>query len=264
MVIADLFIIDSIVSNFFYRHTVIEDPLHPGVLGKMIAWLENCNKSHPKCSHIQHPVVLPTRLLDLSSLPSQEDILHYKRDPRELFHSGSFRLVRTPKSQDCYAALSYCWGKGVPYKTTPENVGEHMNKGVLYERIPKTLKDAVFLTRLLGLRYLWADCLCIIQGDREDWNRESAQMGLVYSRAFITITAARAYDCDEGFLEPRSESKEVQKMLYADEKGPFELHFEYDDLQGSPSSTVAETDQPLRLYGVMYSIHLRGCNTDIS
>ena len=131
-----------------------------------------------------------------------------------------------------------------------------MDKGVLYERIPKTLKDAVFLTRRLGLRYLWADCLCIIQGDREDWIRESAQMGLIYSRAFITINAARAQNCDEGFLQPRRECKEVQKMPYVDEKGKFELQFEYDDLQGSPSSTVAETDHPLRLYGVSYSIHL--------
>ncbi|RMZ71847.1 HET domain-containing [Pyrenophora seminiperda CCB06] len=237
---------DSTVSRFFCHHTVIEDPIHPYVLKKMISWIERCNKSHPRCSHIQEPVALPTRLLDLASLPSQEDILHHKSNPQELFSSSSFKIVHGSTSQGQYAALSYCWGEGVPYTTTSKNVDQHMKTGVFYGQLPKTLQDAIFITRYLGLQYLWIDGLCIIQDDEKDWEYEAAQMGWVYSRAFVTMIAARAHTCDEGFLQPRLALKEAQKLQFADKQGSFELQFEYDDLQSSPSPLITETQQPLR------------------
>ena len=246
----DLLIIDNDLSRFFRRHTIIEDPTHPYVLKKMISWIEHCNVLHPKCSSSQNFVPLPTRLLDLSSLPSQNDIVRLENNPQELFRDESIKLVDTSTSQGRYIALSYCWGKGVPYTTTSENIEEHKKKGVLYRKLPKTLQDAVFLTRLLGHQYLWVDCLCIVQDDENDWEYEAAQMGIIYSRAFVTIIAARAYDCDQGFLQSRSACKETRRMRYVDKKGPFELQYEYDDLQGSPSTLIAETDHPLRLHGV--------------
>ena len=201
-------------------------------------------------------MALPTRLLDLSSLPSQHDIIHCEKDPHEIFCTKSFKLIETTASQGCYVALSYCWGKNIPYTTTSKNVEKHQGKGISYEEIPKTLQEAVLVTRLLGLQYLWIDSLCIIQDDQKDWEHEAARMGLVYSRAYITIAASRAHHCGEGFLQPRSTYEETRKMPFTDNNGSFELQFQYDDLQSSPSPIVPETDHPLRLHMASRPVNL--------
>jgi hypothetical protein len=63
--------------------------------------------------------------------------------------------------------------------------------------MPKTFQDAVGITKIIGLRYLWIDSLCIIQDDRKDWEKESATMGLIYERAHLTIAGSHA--CDSRF-----------------------------------------------------------------
>ncbi|KAH7115893.1 heterokaryon incompatibility protein-domain-containing protein, partial [Dendryphion nanum] len=68
--------------------------------------------------------------------------------------------------------------------------------------LPKTFRDAVQVTRELGVRYLWIDSLCIIQDSREDWESESIQMGAIYEGAFVRIAASGARDSSEGcFME---------------------------------------------------------------
>jgi hypothetical protein len=55
------------------------------------------------------------------------------------------------------------------------------------------LVDAVELCRRLSIRYLWVDAVCIIQGSKEDWQREAALMGQVYANAFVTICSELPY-----------------------------------------------------------------------
>ncbi len=43
----------------------------------------------------------------------------------------------------------------------------------------QAFKDAIVLTRELGLKYIWIDSLCIIQDDLLDWENESCKMGNV-------------------------------------------------------------------------------------
>jgi hypothetical protein len=50
----------------------------------------------------------------------------------------------------------------------------------------------------LGIRYLWIDALCIIQGDESDWRREAAQMASIYRNAYLTIAATASSDRDGG------------------------------------------------------------------
>jgi hypothetical protein len=64
-----------------------------------------------------------------------------------------------------------------------------------------TLQDAIKATRQLGVRYLWVDCLCIVQNDLVDWERESANMGDTFRHAYITIAATSATSMSEGFLQ---------------------------------------------------------------
>jgi hypothetical protein len=67
--------------------------------------------------------------------------------------------------------------------------------------LPKTFADAVLLTRKLGIKYIWIDSLCIIQGDPEDWVRESARMAEVYQNAVLTISADGAADGSQGLFQ---------------------------------------------------------------
>jgi hypothetical protein len=46
--------------------------------------------------------------------------------------------------------------------------------------------------------YLWIDALCIIQGDKYDWHKESEQMGSIYRNAYLTIAASHAPSSYQG------------------------------------------------------------------
>lgn len=70
---------------------------------------------------------------------------------------------------------------------------------------PPTLRDAVVITRHLGLRYLWVDALCILQDCTDDWLVEASKMRDVYKGARVTIAAARAQSLDEGIFSLREE-----------------------------------------------------------
>jgi len=77
------------------------------------------------------------------------------------------------------------------------NIQDH-TKAISPSALPKTFQDAVEVTRAIGLRYLWIDSLCIVQDDRDDWLRESQEMGLIYQYAQITVAASHARDGTEG------------------------------------------------------------------
>lgn len=72
--------------------------------------------------------------------------------------------------------------------------------------LPGTLRDAIKVTRKLGLRYLWIDALCIFQDSDEDKGREIERMRDVYRGSVLTLEAASAARADEGFLEERQSS----------------------------------------------------------
>lgn len=102
-----------------------------------------------------------------------------------------------------YVALSYVWGTGSALKTTHETLSSRLS-GFLVSELPSSVRDAVQITRRMGFEYLWVDALCIIQGDLEDWNHESALMARVYGGAAFTIMADLAPDTDSGILHERN------------------------------------------------------------
>lgn len=145
-------------------------------------WLVTCKSEHKNCA----PRVdegrhfLPTRLLDVGS-PGQESIkLVLSKD---ISYSG-----RTD-----YVALSYCWGtKRNAACTTQENLIGQMS-AIPTESLPRTIKDAVEVTRNFGVQYLWVDALCIIQvaaSENKDWQSELPNMGRIYRHSLFTIAAS--------------------------------------------------------------------------
>lgn len=90
------------------------------------------------------------------------------------------------------------------------------------------------MTRAIGVRYLWIDCLCIVQDDKNDWKKEAAVMGSIYERALMTIAASGAQDSTEGcFISKSSDLSSVSIPYYSGSKvtsglGCFYAHQVFD------------------------------------
>jgi hypothetical protein len=124
-----------------------------------------------------------------------------------------------------YTALSYRWGSTNTLTTTAETVQERMAH-IPLSRMPRTIHDAVQVTRRLGVRFLWVDALCIIQDDKDDWAKEATRMGDVYMNAYCTIAAHAAEHADHGFLEESLQREKVIAVGGHPNGEPFETEME--------------------------------------
>lgn len=151
-------------------------------------WMQHCQQKHTQCGPFptRQKGYCPTRLVDIRDL----SIRLIEKDDFPV--GGQLPL---------YAPLSYCWGANMPEsaKTLITTLASH-KKAIDIEMLPQTFKDAIEITRKLGIFYLWIDSLCIIQDSKEDWEVEAAAMGEVYSHGVVTITAAASDNCDGGML----------------------------------------------------------------
>ncbi|KAF9456985.1 heterokaryon incompatibility protein-domain-containing protein [Collybia nuda] len=178
-------------------YTEPEDPASRYIRDRNVVWQVNDDVSYDLvskcvdiCSKHEHcplPALstLPTRVLDCS-------------DPSHL------RLITTnPSTKDFFATLSYVWGGPQLHCTTTKNINMY-HSIIDPAKVPKTVSDAIIVTRRLGLRYLWVDSFCIIQDSDEDKAQELSRMRLIFRNAFVTILAARANSVGEGFLQDAS------------------------------------------------------------
>ncbi|KAF2165504.1 hypothetical protein M409DRAFT_24356 [Zasmidium cellare ATCC 36951] len=102
-----------------------------------------------------------------------------------------------------YVALSYVWGRVETAKTSVSNLTDLQQPGSLLGRasqvrLPRTVRDAMFLTGFLGQRYLWCDRLCIVQDDPRSKHSQVQQMAYIYARSFCTIIALDNLSADSG------------------------------------------------------------------
>ena len=112
------------------------------------------------------------------------------------------KLVEGHGSQP-YFALSHRWATAMDCVTRLDNIEERMNN-LDFGFLPRTFKDAVSVTLALGYNHLWIDCICIIQDDNHDWEKECPKMAHIYGNADLTIAAVTATDDYAGFLGVRS------------------------------------------------------------
>jgi hypothetical protein len=89
--------------------------------------------------------------------------------------------------------LSHCWGLKPQLITTKKTLSDY-EKEVSWGVLPATFRDAITVSRRLGIRYIWIDSLCIIQDSPADWARESAKMADIYANSYLTIAAASSKD----------------------------------------------------------------------
>lgn len=186
-------------------------------------WLVECQNNHSECDRPRSR--LPKRVLDLG-------------DPEEALRIS---LYITAREILPYAALSYSWGetekiiskrndaydpltagpRDFPYlilQRKPQfrdaQGKMHFDPGVLYRpdniplgAFPKTQRDAIQIARALGIRYLWIDSLCILQGDIHDWTQQGAAMTDIYGGATLIISATSAKCSVEGILNKLKNNK---------------------------------------------------------
>lgn len=110
-------------------------------------------------------------------------------------------LVNKSGSRGRFATLSHRWGTTMPYRTTLANI-EQRRQCIQVRDLPQTFQDAITVTRLLGIRYLWIDALAIIQDDPADWAEQASLMANIYQKSYVTIAVHTARDASHGFLWP--------------------------------------------------------------
>ena len=156
-------------------------------------WMGECLTSHSKCFDIQTVTatrdILPLRLLDLASA----------------LHPDLIKLEYTEPLpvHTVYATLSHCWGGNCKTSLTTSSLAKFQT-GIDLNTLPRTFKEAVLLTRKLGIRYLWIDALCIVQDSHQDWSLQASLMGDFYANSSLTISATGSSDSDGGLFHSRS------------------------------------------------------------
>jgi hypothetical protein len=115
-----------------------------------------------------------------------------------------------------FLALSYVWGRSDVFKLTTENLAALQKPAALqrvWHDLPTTIRDAITLTSLLSIRYVWIDSICIVQDDDEDKMRLIPTMDLLYDNAFLTIVAASGNDANAGLPGVRKDSRGRQQVI---------------------------------------------------
>lgn len=138
--------------SFLENYDPFQDP--DTLLGIARMALSTCLRDHDlMCSPypLESADFLPTRLLDLENFEC----------PKLAITSQSEILDRR------YVPLSHEWGKPNEAEkkamiTTSENLPSRMAGFDLWS-LPRRFVEVVFVCHAMGVRYLWIDCLCIIQ-----------------------------------------------------------------------------------------------------
>lgn len=157
---------------------------------QVFQWLATC-KEHIDCGGVSLSANLPSRVIEVAPADSL----------------GVPRLRSTTGLKSSYLALSYCWGSKQSYILTKNSI-EGLMSGLNVEFLPRTILDAIEVTKTLGFEYLWVDALCIMQdsaeaAERHDMSQELATMDQVYQNAVMTIVAACVPSVADGFLKDR-------------------------------------------------------------
>ncbi|KAJ8128826.1 hypothetical protein O1611_g4805 [Lasiodiplodia mahajangana] len=152
-------------------------------------WINECLTSHKGCSKRSLDGWRPSRLLDVSE------------DKIKLVSGDSEEARQHP-----YVTLSHCWGTHQFSVLTSTSMPRYV-EGVDINQFEPTFREAITTVRRVGVRYLWIDCYCIIQGsDAEavaDWKYESLRMGQVYANGLLNIGALDSDGPAQGLFKSR-------------------------------------------------------------
>ncbi|KAK4960603.1 hypothetical protein LTR10_003499 [Elasticomyces elasticus] len=115
----------------------------PGVAGcdddiaTIRSWIDTCHSEHATSCFFPPRMKLPKRVIDVGTIKNSR-----------------IHLVETyDATEGLYNTLSHCWGGKVSLMTTTENLASHL-QDIPTDAMPKTFKDAVTVTKKLGILFL--------------------------------------------------------------------------------------------------------------
>ncbi|KAI0460069.1 heterokaryon incompatibility protein-domain-containing protein [Xylaria acuta] len=154
-------------------------------------WMHGCLEQHPKCQALHAwrtsgSMFQPKRLVDVGAAGEMTW--------RLLLREGNTMSPIT------YATLSHRWSPDQEFELLGENL-QMCTNGQPLDVLPPVFQDAIKVTKSLGIRYLWADCLCIIQDSLPDWETESIEMCKIYTNSICNISITGFDDGSTGFLD---------------------------------------------------------------
>jgi len=174
--------------NYYLRHNALTlpDASYTGsvsVLSRINAWLMECQRAHPTCQPSQN-ASLPRRILEID------------------IHNGFFRLVEGGSEGYSYACLSHRWNESTREVSLKQADLRKRKSWTPIHSLPLLFRDVMLVVANTGIRYLWIDCLCIIQdsdGSR-DWHQEAAAMADIYENASFTVFATWCSGSDQSLF----------------------------------------------------------------
>jgi hypothetical protein len=183
-------------------------PAHPARINitRLRMWPKWCTQNHQgSCHSLPHWQVIP---------PASSMILIDVYD---------YCLVHFPNQiSPQYVALSYVWGqlsdtielRRINFSQLCLQNSLKLPNNIIH--IPRTIIDAITLTRAMDMRYLWVDRLCIIQDEPTHLTQQLQQMASIYANSHFTIIAADGADADYGLLGVASDTSPriYKEMLF--------------------------------------------------
>jgi hypothetical protein len=131
------------------------------------SWLQTCLQSHGIACTKRLSEVVDMALIDCDSMAIVEA-------------DGSSPWI----------ALSYVWGD-----RHQSSAAQDLRLGYqLPDCIPRTIEDAITVTKQLGYRFLWVDEYCIDQRNEQRRSQQIGRMDAIYRQADLTIVAAAGND----------------------------------------------------------------------
>lgn len=172
------------------RH-ISSDAASDTLFDQISTWIQCCKRDHPTCAEVDSLITgkLPKRALYVG--PASNDGI------RLVEYGDPDHQVDAP-----YIALSHCWGPTQHLTTERHTLGER-KKNIPFGSMSRNFQDAIIITRKLGVQYVWIDSLCIIQGDKQDWEIEAAKMASIYNSAYLVVAATASPDGSGGCLFDR-------------------------------------------------------------
>jgi Heterokaryon incompatibility protein (HET) len=165
-------------------------------LSQIQRWRRLCKRTHGDYCNARHT-----------------DLLCHQLDTLNLVDVTSEALVTLPSSTS-FVVLSYVWGDTPMFKTQTSNIHILRQPGSLSSSnteivLPDTIRDAIYLVKELGERYLWVDCLCIVQdAGEEEITTMLKAMARIYASATFTIVAAGGNAATHGLRGIGGQSRE--------------------------------------------------------
>ncbi|KAK8008107.1 heterokaryon incompatibility protein [Apiospora marii] len=154
-------------------------------------WITECQDNHSDCRQLsawktKAGLYVPERLVAIG----MGDGEHWRLVHRFNLDQATCR----------YATLSHRWSNEPTVKLLDENT-ETFTAPQPVAKLPATFQDAITVALELGIRYIWIDCLCIIQDSYQDWREQGMQMCNIYTNAVVNIAATGVPNNTYSFLQ---------------------------------------------------------------